>query len=173
MSGSNSGSRSSSSQKESPLAVAQRGILNNREAQYQSYFFPALATEIKSLEARDGEPSGAEARQIGAVSQAFDQQQVQLDRSLEQRGITGGLSALAQTQLATARANSVGAATVAAGENRKSRLTQLVQIGGGMSPTPTTAAPILSRSSSKSRSRSFSMGGSEDATKAAMAIAGA
>ena len=84
--GGSSKSSSRSSQKETETAKSQGRILNQREAQYQNFFFPALAGELAGLMANTGAISADASAQIGQLSSAFDTQQGSLNRNLAQRG---------------------------------------------------------------------------------------
>ena len=146
-------SKSRSKTKESALSAQQAEILERREGVYRQHFQPQLIQAMQDI-GRPGADTPALQQATTAVNQAAISAQRQVDKSLAQRGVAGtqsGLSALATTGIQTARQQNLANAAMNASQQGFQRRSSLMQLALGAAPTPTTAAPVLS--SSKSRSK--------------------
>jgi len=172
MGASGSGNKSSSSGKSisdsstysSELSQKQLKILQQREKQYQDFFFP----ELKNMLAENSAGSAQFNAQVGAnteqVNAAFDANKSKIQQNLAQQGMlgqAGGVQA-ALTQAnerarASALANAYAEQLNAANANKMNAL----QLGLAASPTPTTSAEYYQSSSSRTHNSSsgFGVGG--------------
>ena len=138
---------SSSSSRETSLTRAQADVVRRREGQYQSVFFPELVAELTAAgDSASTSQYGRAARQ--RVGSAYASGKRQLSQSLEQRGLAdSGIGAMSLQSLEMARSNALADALSQAEEQRRARKMQLLQMGGSLSPTPTTAAPMAQQAS--------------------------
>jgi hypothetical protein len=142
-------SKTESSSRESALSKQQASIVAQREAQFQRFFFPELLSELQGA-GGPGRVSQLAESGVGDVNRSFQSGQRQLDQSFAQRGLTGsGLEAQALTSLNRARSSSLSNVMHQARMAETQRRGQLLQMGGALAPTPTTAAPLLTDQSSK------------------------
>lgn len=135
-----------SEDKMSPLASQQTRILRQREEQYQRIFAPQLFAQLQQAAAGAAGNTATPLLQQNAarINQSFQQGQGQLTQSLAQRGLAGsGLEAAGLTAMQTARSSALSDAYMQAQQAEQARLGQLLQMGGAMSPTPVTSAPIM------------------------------
>jgi hypothetical protein len=153
---SKSSSSASSQSYLSSLAETQEGILKSRESFFQDYFLPQFK-EVYNLYNPDSEQGksqmGLTANQINS---SFDSAQKQTNQALAQRNMlnTGAGAALtAQNNRAKSSALANAYATQMANSNNQkaSMLSNLQTI----MPTPTNAAPTVSKSKSSSDSSSL------------------
>lgn len=147
---------------ESQLSLEQAKILKNREVQYQEYFFPEIVNQLEEAKtATINNP--AFNKTAKAVSAGAETAKGQLAESMARRGITDGGSAIAgELSIEQARGSALAEAYFNSQLSQKSQLNSILQMGGALSPTPTTAAPTGSESSSfgKQKSSSFGVQGS-------------
>lgn len=141
-------SGSESSTVDTKLSNMQADILAKREEQYQSFFFPEL---INSLEDASGDTmtSSLMAGNSAGINEQSNSAKRQLLLATGKRGISGSgaeLSALAKIENATG--------SMLSDAYNKSKLAQInqknnmLQLGNGMSPTPTTSAQMGQESDS-------------------------
>jgi hypothetical protein len=149
--GATGASKSSGKEKESKLSLQQAEILKQRESQYQQFFFPELT---KALQEASSQQTAVDALkpQVQGINTAYQTAQTQLGRDLARRGIAdSGVAAQGAQYLQQARASSLAEAYGKAEEARKARQLQVLQMGGAMSPAPTSAAPTLSTQKSDTK----------------------
>lgn len=156
------GSKSSGSggSSETSLTRAQGDLLKQREQFFQTYFAPYLIQETKAAFTPGAEAPDTAAA-AGDVNRAFAPAANELNRSLAQRGVApaSGANMLAQQSLQAARSSALADAYMKARSGQQGRQMQLLQMGGALAPTPTTAAPMQSSESSKSTSSIWNMWG--------------
>jgi len=137
---------SSSKTTETQLSRQQAEILKEREAQYQEYFFPQLIGAFKELEQGGMSPQVAKATE--QAGSAFQGAQNAFEKAIARRGLyASGVESRGLAQLGAARASALSNIYQQAEGDRFARRNQLLQMGGSLSPTPTTAAPMGQNSS--------------------------
>lgn len=148
-------SQSSSETKDTALSLAQTEILKKREAQYQEYFFPEL---IKGL--NDGNKT-ANTAMMSQMSSQINQQSGQIKnsfaQSMAQRGLAGsGVEAQGLSSIERARGGMFSDAFFKTQLAQQEQKNNMLQMGGALSPRPTTAAPM----GQESQSSGWNAGGS-------------
>ena len=135
-----SGSMSSSAPVATRLSRIQADILEKREAQYQEYFFPELISQLEeSKRAGDNALFAKTARGIESSSKTAS---AALSQSMAKRGIqNSGMAAAGELSIEQAKGASMAEAYFNSLLANKEKTMQLLQMGGSLSPTPTTAAP--------------------------------
>ena len=150
-----SGSKGSSSSGETSLSRAQAALLGAREKQYQSFFFPELIRELNDSNQRTNNTAFAR-EAVQSTNRAFQGANQQFQQQTAQRGLAGsGIEVQGLASLNSARARALGDAMMKAELAKQQKKSQLLQMGGSLSPQPTTAAPMSSESEQKS---GFGMG---------------
>lgn len=149
-------SQSSSETKDTALSLAQTEILKKREAQYQEYFFPELINGIK-----DANNNTAKTAMMSQMSSQINQQSGQIKnsfaQSMAQRGLAGsGVEAQGLSSIERARGGMFSDAFFKAQLAQQEQKNNLLQMGGALSPRPTTAAPM----GQESQSSGWNAGGS-------------
>ena len=150
MGGSSSSTQQSSSTSktvETQLSKQQASILKERESQYQEFFFPEL---IEELEAADNGVMGSNYMngQTKAINSASGQAQASFTNDMNKRDLTGsGTEAQGMVALSNAKSSALSDAYYKTQTQLKSDKLNALQMGGAMSPTPTTAAPMGQESS--------------------------
>ncbi len=134
--------KSSSETRESDLSKAQSKILQEREKQFQSIFFPELQKALKAFTGPTAETDlGVATTQ--SLQRGFKTGEEQFGKAMAQRGLRGsGSETLGLANMASARSSALADAMLNAKLSNQSRLLQILQMGGALAPTPTTAAPI-------------------------------
>lgn len=144
----------------SSLAETQEEILKNREALFQSYYMPEMQKTIESFD--PDSPVGAAQMAVNAkqVNASFDAAQKQTRQALAQQNLLGsGVSTALAAQNNRARSSALADAyTNQMASSNEKKATVLASLGQLM-PTPTSAAPTVSKSWSKGSSSSISGGG--------------
>ena len=159
MGGSKQSSSGRSRTVETQLSRAQTRILETRERQYQASFLPALLGELEATRdvgrvARGAQPAARD------VQRSFQAGQRQLSQAVAQRGLQGsGFEAVGLAGLQQARASALSDALFRSRRAEEQRRAQLIQMGGALSPTPTTAAPMGQRQAQSSGGFRFSLMG--------------
>ena len=145
----------------SELSQKQLKILQQREKQYQDFFFP----ELKNMLAENSAGSAQFNAQVGSnaeqVNAAFDANKSKIQQNLAQQGMLGQANGVqaALTQAnerarASALANAYAEQLNAANSNKMNAL----QLGLAASPTPTTSAEYYQTNSSKTKNSSSGFG---------------
>lgn len=148
--GSDSGS--SSSVQETKLSKEQAAILKKREDQYQEFFFPELINMLDDTK-KNTLTSNLMTSQAKQINQQSKQSQNVFAKAMAQRGLTGsGVEAQGIAAMQSAKSNTLANAFAQAQQANLNQKNTAIQLGMGMSPKPTTAAPIGTQSSSDSSS---------------------
>lgn len=158
MSGGGSSGGSTTTQKETELSKQQAAILKQREAQYQKYIFPEL---LQELEESDQETVSLPQlrQQTQAVNRASQQAESSLSQDIAQRGLSGsGVEVQALGALQQGRTSALADAYYNAQQAQEQKKINLLQMGGAMSPTPTTAAPLSTVSEAEQESQQGLLG---------------
>lgn len=160
-SGSASGSKSSAHSYMSSLAKTQEKILKTREEFFQDYFIPQFKQVYNSY-APDSEASQAQmGLTANQINNSFNAAKQQTDQQLAQRNLLNsgaGMALTAQNNRARSSALANAYANQTAQSNDK-KATMLANLQTLM-PATTTAAPVLSQSSSSSWGASGSLSAS-------------
>ena len=134
---------------ESGLSKEQLSILQQRQAQYNQYFFPALQQGLEQSTPGSSvftQQMGNNAQQVNA---AFDSSQMQTNQILAQHRLlgsaNGGTAAALKAQNERARASALANAYSSQVQNANADKQRFLQMGLGMSPQTTTAAPFHSQ----------------------------
>ena len=99
------------------------------------------------------------ANAAGDVNRAFNASKPGVMADMAKRGMAGsGAETLALAGMGTARSTALGDAYAKARGQQQARQGQLLQMGGAMAPTPTTAAPLTSTSRGSSQNAGPIMG---------------
>lgn len=166
---------------ESGLSKEQLAILQQRQQQYNDYFLPQL---VKGIE--DSTPgSSLFVQQMGnnaqQVNAAFDSSQAATNQIIAQHKLAGGMNGAAAAALKAqnerARASALANAYSSQLQTANADKQKFLQLGLGMSPQTTTAAPFHQQSTSQStgtqRSSGWQLAGELDGQQAAAAAAAA
>lgn len=146
-----------SSTSESKLSKQQAEILKTHEAQYQQYFFPELLSGIKDASGGVNESSMMQG-QARAINQQAGGAKQQFAQAMAQRGLSGtGVEAQGLSSIGNARGQALADAYYNVQQANQDQKMRYIQLGLGMSPTPTTAAP-LNQSSETTNGWSFGIG---------------
>jgi hypothetical protein len=146
-----SGGNQKSSTSDTALSNEQAAILRQREQQYQKFFFPELMREMNDANNPAGNSMFAQ-QAVQSTNQAFQGANQQFQQQAAQRGLAGsGVEIQGLASLNSARARSIGDAMAQAEMARQQKKGQLLQMGGSLSPQPTTAAPLNQQSSGTQR----------------------
>lgn len=154
-------SRSSSSTHESALSQEQLAILQRREQQYNDYFFPELISALESTDINSPVGAANMAQQGNAINKSFGASENMINQNLAQQGLSGdasGVQAALKASNARTRSSALADAyynSLLSGQNQKANL---LQLGLGMSPTPTSSAQYHQTSETASDSKTKSSG---------------
>lgn len=154
-------SASSSVLMESKLSKEQAKILEKREEQYQEYFFPEIINQLNES-TKTGVNMPMFASTARGINASAGTAKGQLAASMAKRGIEdSGMAAAGELSIEQAKGASMAEAFFGAQLSQKQQVMNMLQMGGGESPKPTTAAPIGSDSTSYGvgHSKSMSAGG--------------
>ena len=126
---------------ETSLSRQQAKILSSREDQYQNYFFPELIKELEGSGSQAFENTLRNTQQ-GQISQTYQASSSALQKQLAQRGLSGsGVEAASLAQLSGERSKATSELAEKARLSNDQKRMNLLQMGGSLSPQPTTAAP--------------------------------
>ena len=149
-SSSRGGSDSRSETKETQLSKQQASILKEREAQYQEHFFPEMIEELKAADAGTMESTYMQG-QTKAINNSSAEAQSTFTNAMNQRELTGtGTEAQGIVALSSAKSSALADAYYKTKVQGKQDKLNVLQMGGAMSPTPTTAAPMGQESTGSS-----------------------
>ena len=143
--------------KESALSKEQLKILQNREEQYNNYFFPELQKAIASTDPDSSESASKLALQSEQINSAFQSAQKQTNQSLAQQGLLGDKSGVAASLTAKnnrARASALAQSYYNTMTDNASQKATLLGIGASLMPTPTTSAQYHQTSQTNSSMKS-------------------
>lgn len=163
---------------ESGLSQEQLKILQQRQQQYNQFFFPALQQGIEQStpgSATFVQQMGNNAKQVNA---AFDSSQMATNQILAQHnlagGTQGGVAAALKAQNERARASALANAYSSQLQTANADKQKFLQLGLGMSPQTTTAAPFHQESTSESTGKQKASGwsGKLDGQAVAAAVGG-
>ena len=156
-SNSNSTSYSSSNTSESALSQKQLSILNTREKQYQSTFFPEIVSGIQENSVGSETFNAGMQQRAGEINSAFNASDKKTNQNLAQQGLLGqssgvqaAVTAAGNRARSSALAQSYYDQLTSANQNKYNFLT----LGTSMSPTTTTSADYHSTTKSISTSDS-------------------
>lgn len=150
MGGGASTQSSSSRSSESALSREQLAILQQRQQQYNEWFFPELKNAVAATDVNSEQGRAKLALLGNQATAAFNSAQKQTNQRLQQQGLLGagsGVGAALQAQNNRALASTLAQGyynTVADGNKEK---TNLLQIGASMMPSPTQSAQYHQSSS--------------------------
>lgn len=131
-----------SESKESKLSIEQANILKSREEQYQAYFFPELISKLEESK-KPVLQSELMQGQSKAINQSYSQGNKQFQSQMAQRGLSGsGVEAQGLSGLASAKSSALSDAHYKTATAQRDYNSQILQMGGSLSPQPTTAAPV-------------------------------
>jgi hypothetical protein len=147
---------------ETSLSKEQAEVLKVREAQYQEYFFPEIIAQLDEAKLKNADIP-LFAKTARGIEAGANTSRGQLSKSMAKRGITdGGMAASGELSIEQGKGAAMADAYFNAQLAQKQQIMSVLQMGGAMSPTPTTAAPIgsYSESMNKGHSESFNTQGS-------------
>lgn len=133
------GGKPKSKQIDTAISREQRDILKSRERAYQKFYQPALIKDLAATEQGGGNIPRLVDMARGNVETAYRGAKDNLSRSLEQRGVTGGMATSALMGLEAAKANAITGSMSQAYSQNDTKRSQLMQLGLQGSPSPTTA----------------------------------
>lgn len=143
---------SESSTLDSALSNEQLSILQNRENQYNEWFFPELQNAVKNTDINSPEGQALMEQQASTINASFDASNRQIKQNLAQQGLLGGGSGGVQASLNAQNQRAKSSALAAAYANQlgqmNSQKASLLGVGAGLMTTPTTSAQYHSTSSS-------------------------
>lgn len=150
--------KSSSSTKETALSKEQAFIVKQRNEQYNELFYPELKNMLKDVQGNTMTTSSM-ASQAKNINQSSKSSKNVFVKAMAQRGIEGsGVEAQGLAAIEGAKVNSLSNAFYQAQQANTAQKNTVMQFGTGMSPKPTTAAPLASESSSTASNFNFSVG---------------
>lgn len=156
--GSTGASSSKGSSRESQLSQEQAKILQSREAQYQALIFPELRQAITDANS-PAEQSRTAQPVVSAVNSAYTGARTAMNQDLARRGIAdSGMAAQGAMSLQQARVSTLADAYAKAIEAQRQSRVQLMQMGGSLSPQPTSAAPMQSTEKSDTKGSNWISG---------------
>lgn len=127
---------------ESALSKEQAKILKKHEEQYQQYFFPELKNQLEESK-KGGEGNILFAKTAAGINDNAQTQQMKLADAMARRGIQDSGSALAgNMSIEQAKGAALANAYFNSQLQNKQKTMSILQMGMGMSPRPTTAAPV-------------------------------
>lgn len=134
---------SHSETRESALSMEQLKILQNREAQWNNYFFPELQKSIASSDVNTKEGAAQLADAANQINASYGASERQINQNLAQQNLLGQGNGV-QTALNAANARAKSSALAQAYYNTLSNMsaqkTQLLGLGAGLMATPTQSA---------------------------------
>lgn len=148
---------SSSSTLDSDLSNEQLEILQNRENQYQEWFFPELKKAVANADMNSEEGKALMGQQAQAINSSFDASARQIKQNLAQQGLLGskgGVQASLDAQNQRAKTSALSAAYANQLGQMGTQKANLLGLGAGLMTTPTTSAQYHSTSTSNNMSQS-------------------
>jgi len=144
---------SSSSTRETSLSIEQAKILKSRQADYEKYFLPELLDMLNETKT-DSFQNVARDTQQAQIAKSYQASADKLSQQMAQRGLSGsGVESLALSRMGSDRAYATSELAQKAKMANEQKRMNLLQMGGTLSPQPTTAAPL----SQSSKQSSFSL----------------
>ena len=165
---SSSQNTSQSSTSASELSKEQLGILQNREEQYNQYFFPEMQNAIAENTAGSKEFNANMDSQAATVNASYDAAQKATEQTLAQQGLSGdanGVNAALKAANNRARSSSLAQAYYNSLNTANNNKTTLLGTLSGLMTTPTNSAEYYSNSSSQGTSQSQGSSSSESGGK--------
>lgn len=168
---SNSSSSQNSSQSgtsESELSKEQLQILQNREQQYNQYFFPEIKNAIEENSAGSSAFNATLSSQANNINSSYDAAQKATEQTLAQQGIDGeknGVNAALKAANNRARSSSLAQAYYNTLSSANSNKNTLLGTLGSLMTTPTNSAEYYSSSTSQGTSQSQGSSTSESGGK--------
>jgi len=133
--------KTTTTQRESPLAKQQGRILGQREQIFREQQLPLLL-DLISQTGGEGLTNLFAQRNVADINQLFQGAQTQLSQSLARRGLRGsGVEIPALAQLGAARSSALAQALNQARLQQFQSRTQVASLLGQFTPRPTTAVP--------------------------------
>jgi len=133
-----------STQSETALSKAQAGLLKQRQAQFNQYIFPEIVSELEKTETVD---KAALRQGVQATNRAGEQAESQFTSAIAQRGLEGsGAEVQGLAAIGSARQSALSQDFFAAQQVAKQSKFGLLNLGAGLAPATTTAAPLASSS---------------------------
>lgn len=136
----------------SELSQAQLGILQQREQEYQKYFFPELLSGLENSDSNSEAFKAQFGKTAGEINTTFDANRQRITQGLAQQnmlnsgnGVQAALNQANERARSSALANAYATQLANADANKQNYL----QIAAAMSPTPTTSAEYYQTSKSK------------------------
>ena len=163
----NSKSSSTSRTYASELSTEQLKILQERNAQYTSYFFPELQKAISATNSDSAETAATMANQASQINTAYNSGMQNLNQNLAQQGIAGDASgvqaALNQAQQ-RGRSSALAQAYYKTLSDNTDKKTALLGIASTMMPKATTDSSYYQESESESSGSGSGSGSGWNAT---------
>lgn len=131
---------SASQTTETAMSREQTAILKQRQDQFNQFFFPELVSELQATNVQGRTTVAAQqgARDVNRAAQSATRD---FRQGMAQRGLANsGVATLGEAELGRARSSALADAMYRAREANTARRMQLIQMGGSMAPTPTSAA---------------------------------
>lgn len=159
---------SQSGTSESRLSQLQGDILQNRENQYNQYYFPELQKAMQEQSAGGDAFNASMNQQAGQINAAYDAAQKNTVQSLAQQGLAGnknGVEAALTAANNRARSSSLAQAYANQLAQTQANKNNLLALMGQSMPNTTNSAEYyqnsISQGSSSSQGTSYSQGTSE------------
>ena len=152
----------------SELSQTQLGILQNRENQYQNYFFPELQKAIDSQTAGSAEFNAQTQQAANQINAGYNAAQKATEQTLAQQGLSGsptGVEAALKAANNRARSSSLAQAYYNQLTQGNANKASLLGTMGNLMTTPTNSAEYYNTSKSSgtstSQGTSYAQGTSE------------
>ena len=145
----------------SELSKEQLKILQQREQQYQDYFFPELKTAIAETNMGSTASNAQMQTQSNAINTSYAAADKQTSQNLAQQGMLGdssGVSAALKAANNRSRSSALAMAYYNTLQAKQTAKQNLMGLGLGMSPTPTSSAEYYSKTASNSTSTGTASG---------------
>ena len=155
-----SGGTSHSETRESALSMEQLKILQNRESQWNNYFFPELQKAIASSDVNTKEGAAQLSDAANQINASYGASERQINQNLAQQNLLGQGNGV-QTALNAANARAKSSALAQAYYNTLSNMsaqkTQLLGLGAGLMATPTQSAAYHETQDQQNQSSGFGL----------------
>lgn len=149
---------SSSATVDSELSNEQLEILQNRENQYNEWFFPELKNAVDNSDPNSPQGQALMEQQSNTINASFESADKQIKQRLAQQGMLGsgnnGVQASLDAQNQRAKTSALSAAYANQLGNMSTQKANLLGIGAGLMTTPTTSAQFHSTSNSQQSAQS-------------------
>lgn len=140
----------SSSSAEGPLAQEQQRILEQRQRDYENHYKKYIIQGLKQTD-NDVAITSNMAQQTTGINQNYNQAKQNFSQSMAQRGLGGtGVEAQGFSALQNTRSQNLANAYYTAQQQNKDEKMNYLQLALQMSPSTTTAAPVLTKSGTTS-----------------------